>query len=106
MSDRGCWLQQFSDKPTCAGRMDRAHLVTRQLLRREGHDALIPDERTWMPACRFHHGQFDNYRGVVIPRERLPEAFLSLMDDLGLLWWVDRRYGRENAADARPDAPA
>jgi hypothetical protein len=32
----------------CTGRLVRVHLIPRQLLKREGHGALVPDERTWV----------------------------------------------------------
>jgi len=78
--------------------MDRAHLVTRQLLRREGHADLIYDDRTWVPACRLHHSSWDNFMGVVVPRAALPAAFVALMQEIGLGWWLDRRYGAENGS--------
>jgi hypothetical protein len=89
-----CWLRQFSVKErACEGRMDRAHLIAQQVLRREGHPEACQDRRSWVPACRWHHSQFDNYRGVVVPREMLPAGFLELCEEIGLSWWVDRRYG-------------
>lgn len=96
---RGCFLEAFDTrKRPCQGRMDRAHLVTRQVLRREGHEALIPDERTWVPACRLHHSSWDSFMGVVVPRAALPAAFVALMQEIGLSWWVERRYGPENGS--------
>lgn len=97
-----CWLRSFTPpakERACEGRMDRAHLVTCQLLRREGHEVLIPDERTWVPACRLHHTWFDNYV-LSVPPTALPQAFLELMEEIRLDWWVDRRYGAENASSA------
>jgi hypothetical protein len=90
-----CWLREFSPPSKergCEGRLDRAHLVTKQLLKREGLSDFISDARAWVPACRRHHTMFDSYN-LTVPRERLPEPFLTLMADLDLSWWVDRRYG-------------
>jgi hypothetical protein len=90
----GCWLSQFSTRErVCSGRMDRAHLVPQQLLRREGHAALCPDPRLWKPACRLHHGMFDGYTGVVVPRDALPVELEELCLAIGLDWYLDRRYG-------------
>lgn len=94
-----CWLAQFDTrKRPCQGRLDRAHLIAAQTLRKEGHEALIPDERTWRPACRLHHSSFDGYTGVVVAPAALPEPFLALMREIGLEWAVERRYGAENGS--------
>jgi hypothetical protein len=94
-----CWLRQFDAlNRECSGRMDRAHLIEKQRLRKEGHADLIDDPRTWVPACRLHHFSWDAYRGVTVPREALPEPLVALCDELGLLWWIDRRYPERSAA--------
>lgn len=90
-----CFLARFSDKP-CEGRLVRAHLIDAQRLRRMGHDPLDP--RAWVPACggygygnEAHHAALDDRR-LQIPYESLPEGVLSLADELGLGYWLERRY--------------
>jgi hypothetical protein len=99
--EAACWLKQFSTKEkACEGRMDHAHLIDKAVLKREGFSHLCGDERTWVPACRWHHTQFDRRLGVTVPREALPAELLKLVEEIGLMWWIDRRYGerREVAA--------
>ena len=88
-----------SDMPACTGRLIRAHLIPRQLLRREGHDVLIPDRRTWVLACggptgaQGHHGMLDQSRTLWLPRRALPPLTEALADELGLAWYLDKEYG-------------
>ena len=90
-----CFLAQFSDRP-CEGRLRAVHLIDKQVLRREGHDPW--DDRSWVWACggivglSGHHGQFDQHR-LIVPRESLPQAVEVLAAEVGLLAWLDRRYG-------------
>jgi hypothetical protein len=93
-----CWLAQFSDKP-CEGRMDAAHLLSKQWLKKATYplEVSIWDGRFWLPACRYHHAQFDNYR-LKVPRESIPAPLESLCEELGLTWALDRRYGTLEAA--------
>jgi hypothetical protein len=93
---RFCWLVGFGGQLPCEGRTDRAHLIAQQTLKRLGHGDLVGDPRTWVPACRKHHTAFDDYR-LSVPREGLPEALESLCEELGLSWYLDRRYGLQVA---------
>lgn len=89
-----CWLKPYDLKARpCAGRMDRAHLIPQQLLKREGHDDACGDPRSWIPACRLHHSNFDNRSGVIVPWSALPRSFIDLVTELGLMHWTERRYG-------------
>lgn len=104
MTDPVCFLARFTDT-RCNGRLVRAHLIPRQLLKREGHEALIPDSRTWVWACgglvgsTGHHGQLDYSRTLRIPRAALPAAVEAVAAEMGLTWWLEREYGqREDAA--------
>lgn len=87
---RTCWLAQFDDR-ACEGRMDPAHLIPKQTLKKARCEVDLWDERLWVPACRFHHGQWDNHR-FVVPRESLPVDFVGLVGELGLDWYLDRRF--------------
>lgn len=94
-----CWLAQFDPKSQpCAGRMERAHLVEKQRLRKEGYAELIPDPRTWRPACRLHHTMLDHFRGLVVPREALPPELETLCERIGLDWYLERKYGEKAVA--------
>ena len=90
-----CWLAQFTDTD-CQGRMDRIHLVPKQVLKRAGIED-VWDERWWQPGCRWHHGQFDNYR-LVVPRPALPWQVEHFAATHGLTWYMERRYGPVEAA--------
>src|SRR4051812_26964881 len=98
MSHVTCWLAPFSTRP-CEGRLIRAHLIPRQLLKREGLARFIDDPATWVPGCggitgcSGHHGQLDSARTLRVPREALPEALEAFCADHGLLWFLDREYG-------------
>jgi hypothetical protein len=93
---RRCFLAPFSSTP-CDGQLRRVHLVEKQALRRRGHDKW--DRRAWVWACggpwpglSAHHGEFDAYK-LRVPRERLPAAVEELCAELGMLFYLDRRYG-------------
>lgn len=79
MTDR-CYFAPYSSKPCDTPYLDRAHLIPQQVLKREhsranprirpawfipspltGTDleAILRDERGWVPACRAHHHAFD-----------------------------------------------
>ena len=95
-----CWLAQFTDTP-CSGRMDRVHLVPRQLLRRELRkrltpselDAVLWDERAWVPGCRQHHHELDSSRRLRIPRGLVPGETEVFAREHGLEYWLEREYG-------------
>lgn len=96
-----CFLAAFSDRP-CDGRLIRAHLIPKQLLKRHGVDPW--DERSWVPACggltgcSGHHGALDVARTLRVPREALPACIEELAADAGLGWWLDRTYGEKEMA--------
>ncbi len=100
MAQLACWLAQFSCFP-CDGRLIRAHLLPRHLLRREGNAGAIADPRSWVPACggptgcSGHHGIFDygSVRTLRVPREALPAGVEELAAELDLGWYLDRKYG-------------
>jgi hypothetical protein len=92
-----CQLARFSDKP-CRGRLIRAHLIPRNLLRRNGLAELIDDPRTYVVACggpmgnSGHHGEFDALT-LKVPRWAIPLGTEQLAHDVGLDWFLERRYG-------------
>lgn len=90
-----CFLARFSDK-RCHGRLIKAHLIDRQRLKRMGHDP--DDPRAWVLSCggltglEGHHGLADA-RKLSIPREAIPQGCEELAQELGLGWWMDKRWG-------------
>lgn len=93
-----CFLARFSTRP-CDGRLVKAHLLPRQLLRRQGHPDAIDDPRSYVWACggpcgcSAHHGAFDVARTLRVPRAAIPAGVEELAAELGLLWYLDREYG-------------
>lgn len=113
VSEPACWLAAFSREP-CDGRLEQAHLVPKQIIRREvwnrvhhakePDEALAPrlpptardllwDERTWVPACYRHHTMLDVARTLTVPRGALPPGLTEFCAEFGLTWWLDREYG-------------
>ncbi len=102
-----CWLAQFSGEPCDApeaGRLWRIHLISKQALKRRGHDPWDP--RAWVPACggywpglAGHHGLFDSFK-LIVPREALPEGLEELCAELGMVHYLDSRYGLRAAQNA------
>lgn len=98
----GCFLAQFRPDVPCSGRLIRAHLLPRQLLRREldrtTYLAAVEDPRSWIPACggimgpTGHHGMLDYSRTLRIPYDKLPPGTVELARELGLDWWLEREF--------------
>lgn len=84
--------------PPCDGRLIRAHLIPRQVIKRAGGDPLDP--RSWEWACGGptglggHHGMLDYSRKLRIPRTDLPPELVEFALELGLVPWLDRTYGQ------------
>jgi hypothetical protein len=105
-------VYERGEMPPCEGRLIRAHLLPRQLLKKtfpEGTatvrgqlvtvDDLIASHGTWVLACGGpqgnggHHGAFDQARTIRLPRAAVPPLVEGLALELGLDWWLDREYG-------------
>jgi hypothetical protein len=99
-----CFFVDWPDAGPCSGQLIRAHLVKRQVLRREGHQPAINDPRSWIPVCGGpqgnggHHGMLDNSRTLRLTRDDLPEGFVELMGELDMLWYLDKHYGESRSA--------
>lgn len=98
-----CWVDTANiiGRGPCGGRLDPAHLIPKQLIRREGYERLAWDQRVWVPICRRHHAALDTARTLRIPREKLPasvEMFAAELD-AGLMGrspfgaYLEREYG-------------
>jgi hypothetical protein len=80
----------------CFGKLVRVHLIPRRML----PVALHADRRGWVLGCggivgtTGHHGMLDYSRTLRIPRAAIPNCTEDLAHELGLVWWLDREYGR------------
>ena len=98
-----CWLAKFRPDVPCDGKLVKAHLIPRQLMRREVRDDRLADalwdRRGWVWACGGptgiggHHGMLDTSRTLRVPRLELPVVLEEFAEELGLSWWLDREYG-------------
>ena len=98
-----CFFAEFGvfehdQRTPCDGRLVRCHLIPRQVLRRAGWDEW--DARAWVFGCggimgdSGHHGAFDHARTIWLPRSALPAEVEQLAYESGLLWFLDRTYGK------------
>lgn len=99
----GCWVAyHIVDPGPCSGRLVAAHLIPRQLLKREHIDQMDP--RVLVPMCGGvvgiggHHGQLDHSRTLRIPRDALPPEVEEFAAEHGLLWYLEREYGPQELA--------
>lgn len=92
-----CWFAEYATDP-CAGRLEKAHILPKQLLRREDLGEHLWDEAVWVPGCRHHHFQFDAYRGLCVPLGAVPVETVAFADRHGLGWYLERRFTAEVAA--------
>lgn len=80
----------------CEGRLIKAHILPRQLLKRHGGDP--KDPRSFVFACggivgnAGHHGHLDSSRRLRLPRHAIPAGTQQMAEELGLVWWLDRTY--------------
>ncbi len=122
-----CFFAGWPGAGPCDGALIRAHLIPRQLLKREYPYGMVvvdgvreralrrerptrtlrelcEDENGWVPCCggsmgcSGHHGMLDYSRTLRIPRDRLPAAVEQFAAELGLAWFLDREYGEAVAA--------
>lgn len=100
--DRFCYLAAYGQwengpMPPCSGRLIKAHLIPRQIIKRYGGDPLDP--RSWVWACggimgnSGHHGSLDSSRRLRLARSAIPETTETLARELGIEWWLARTYG-------------
>jgi hypothetical protein len=99
---RGCYLGRYGyiegglPMTPCSGRLIRAHLIPKQVLKRYGGDPMDP--RSFVLACggitgiSAHHGLFDSSLRLRLAREAVPAGVFELADELGILWWVEDKY--------------
>lgn len=120
-----CFFKGWPGAGPCDGKLIPAHLIPKQLIRREVCSArttcssgrwpvtvdqraelarILWDVRVVVPCCggpmglSGHHGMLDVARTLRIPRDRLPAAVEDYAAEHGLTWWLEREYGRAVAA--------
>ena len=121
LADVRCFFAGRPGAGPCDGRLVRAHLIPKQVLRREVVSArskgptgrwpidtaqraelarILWDERVIVPVCggamgnAGHHGALDTARTLRIARAELPAAVEEFAAELGLTWWLEREYGQ------------
>ena len=81
----------------CSGRLEAAHLVPRQRLRKhvpaEQLDEAIADERNGIVLCHRHHSQMDSKLKQFFTRKVLPPSVEKFAEEYGLGWSLGRDYG-------------
>lgn len=83
-----------------------AHTGEVRIMARSLH-ALLNDRRVWVWGCggamglSGHHGQVDGL-SLRVSRYSLPQALEEYAEELGLGWWLDRRYGPLSAPQPTP----
>ena len=101
-----CWLAQFTFTP-CGGRLQAAHLIPKQQIKRvlalqtiDDTDAylMLWDARVTRPACVAHHVALDAACTIRIPRTDIPAETEEYAGELGLGWWLERTYGPRREA--------
>jgi CTP synthase (UTP-ammonia lyase) len=105
----GCWIaEHVPGSGPCDGALVKAHLIAAQRIRRELRagrtdaelDALVWDERVWVPVCGGptgiggHHGALDYARTVRIPFAALPAGLVEFAREHGLMWALEHEYVR------------
>lgn len=71
-----CWLKRFAPDVPCDGRMQWAHLIREQTIRKRVSraKAVLWDQRVLQPACYRHHTMLDSSKTLRVPRSALPAA--------------------------------
>ena len=89
-----CWLARYSDRP-CDGRLDRAHFIPKQTLKREVSDnaEFIWHPMIWRYACRRHHNDLD-FGNLRLTREQIPASVETFAKMFNLTPKLDRIYGK------------
>jgi hypothetical protein len=85
--------------PNCDGRLIKAHLIPRPVIKRFVGGQHIWDAPVWRWACGGvmgnggHHGAFDGSRRLRIARFQIPAELEEWATDYDLEWFLDRTYG-------------
>jgi hypothetical protein len=88
----GC---QIHDDPLdCEPPVQAAHVIPKQTLKRHGRAAWLWDTRNGIGACYRAHRRSDAALER-FPVEYLPAGFWDFADEVGLRWYAERIYGKE-----------
>ena len=91
------YMENGAPMTACRGRLIRAHIIPKQVLKRYDGDPMDP--RSWVWACGGiagiggHHGAFDSPKTLRLRRVALPSAVEDLAAELGIEWWLCREFG-------------
>ena len=103
-----CWLAQFAPSTACEGTLRRAHLISKQRIKRALRNStagiiaaereltvfdVLWDSRVWVPACDRHHGMLDVSRTLRVPREAIPAVTEQYAREFGLTGYLDLEFG-------------
>lgn len=75
----------------CSGPVQGHHAIAKQSLKRHGLHRALWDLRNRVPVCEHRHEQHTTAHKP-IPRELLPASVFEFAEEVGLTWWLDRRY--------------
>lgn len=87
----------------CRGPLDAHHIVPRRVLKAHGHREATEDPRNGMCLCRRHHELVERHL-LSIQRDCIPRAAELFAAEVGLGWYLDRRYG--GPGGLHPDSTA
>lgn len=73
------------------------HIITKDLLKREGHSTRLWDTRNGLALCEHHHN-LHHRRLEPVPMYLLPEGAHDFAREVGLEWVLDRDYSAEGVA--------
>jgi hypothetical protein len=70
--------------------MQQAHLIPRQLLRRNNLE--LWNSATWVWACASHHAAFDFSRSIRVARKAIPQSTEQFAKRHEISWYLDKHY--------------
>jgi hypothetical protein len=76
----------------CRGPVQAHHVLPKRVLKREGHEAKLWDQRNGVGLCELHHARVER-RIQALPAALIPAGAWAFADEIGLRWWLDRFYG-------------
>lgn len=93
-----CFLAQFAPGSPCDGRMEHAHLIREQTIRKHVSRSklILWAPAVWRPACHRHHGLLDQSKTLRIPRSAIPAETEAWALEHGLSWWLAETYGERS----------
>lgn len=80
----------------CQGPVEGHHVIDKQQLVRMGLLSLLADRRIRLPVCQRRH-MLHTKRLKPIPWRLLPKESLEVANEINLLWWMEKRYPKDDA---------